>query len=145
MVDDKFDYRPGLKALNELGIISPLKDAGFNKKDIRALSKKLGLNTWDKPSFACLASRFPYGIKITKNRLETIEKGEDFLRSLGIKQFRVRYHNEIARIEVLKDDFKKIFSHSEKIIKEFKKLGFKYVTLDIQGYRSGSLNEVLDI
>jgi len=144
-VDDKFDYRPGLKALKELKVVSPLKDVGFNKKEIRALSKKMGLNTWDKPSFACLASRIPYGLKINKNRLKTIEKSEDFLRSLGVKQFRVRYHNEIARIEVLKDDFQKILSNSEKITNRFKKLGFKYITLDIQGYRSGSLNEVLVI
>jgi uncharacterized protein len=144
-IDDKFDYRPGLKALKELGVISPLKTVGFNKKEIRILSKNMDLETWDKPSFACLASRFPYGIKITKDRLKTVENAEDFLLSLGFKQFRVRYHNEIARIEVLKDDFKKIITNSESIIKKFKKLGFKYVTLDIQGYRSGSLNEVLDL
>ncbi len=144
-IDDNLDFRPGLKALKELGIISPLKDVGFNKSEIRILSKKIGLNSWNKPSFACLASRFPYGIKITKKRLETIEKAEEFIRLLGLNQFRVRFHNEIARIEVLKDDFQKILTHSEKIIKKFKKLGFKYVTLDIEGYRSGSLNEVLDI
>jgi len=141
--DDDFDYRPGLKALKELGIISPLKDAGFTKQEIRNLSKKIGLQTWNKPSFACLASRFPYKIKITKERLNSIEKAEDFIRSLKIKQFRVRFHNEIARIEVEKDEFKIILDNSENIVKHLKELGFTYITLDIQGFRSGSLNEVL--
>jgi uncharacterized protein len=143
--DDSMDYRPGIRALRELKIVSPLKDLKFSKNEIRTLSKKMGLITWNKPSFACLASRFPYGIKITKDRLETIEKAEDFIRNLDVKQFRVRYHNEIARIEVLKDDFNIILKNSEKIINYFKKLGFKYVTLDIEGYRAGSLNEVLNI
>jgi len=144
-LDDKFDYRPGVKALKELQIISPLKDLNFTKKEIRDLSKKIGLSTWNKSSFACLASRFPYGTTITKEELEKIEKAEDFIRKFGLKQFRVRHHDEIARIEVLKDDFNLILENSEKIISYFKELGFNYITLDIEGYRSGSLNEVLDL
>ena len=142
--DDKYDYRPGIKALTELNIISPLMNVGLKKGEIRELSKKMGLETWDKPSFACLASRFPYGTEITLDRLEIVEKSENLLKRLGFKQFRVRYYKEIAKIEVLKEDFKKIIENSEMINTEFKKNGFKYITLDIQGYRSGSLNEVLD-
>jgi len=144
-IDDTYDYRPGLKALKEQGIISPLKDIGFTKQEIRYLSKKIGLETWDNPSFACLASRFPYGIKITKNRLNSIEKAEDFIRSLGVKQFRVRFHNDIVRIEVKKDDFIHILDNSDIIVKYLKELGFTYITLDIEGFRSGSLNEVLNL
>jgi uncharacterized protein len=143
--DDEFDYRPGIKALKELKIVSPLKDLNFNKQEIRTLSKDIGLSTWNKPSFACLATRFPYGISITKEGLEKIEKSEDFIINLGVKQFRVRYHEEIARIEVLKEDFNIILKNSDKILRYFKELGFNYVTLDIEGYRSGSLNEVLDL
>jgi uncharacterized protein len=142
--DDVFDYRPGFKALKELGVISPLRDAGFTKEEIRTYSKVMDLNTWDKPAFACLASRFPYGTKITKEKLKMVEKSEDYIRSLGIKQFRVRYHENIARIEVLKKDFHIIIENSEKISKKFKELGFKYITLDIEGYRTGSLNEVIN-
>ena len=142
-VDDATDYRPGIKALEELDVVSPLKDAGLTKQEIKELSKAMHLDTWNKPSFACLASRFPYGIKITKSRLEQVEKAESFLHSLRIKQFRVRYHTEIARIEVSKDDFQLILTHSDEIVRKFKELGFKYITLDIEGYRSGSLNEVL--
>jgi len=141
-VDDASDYRPGMKALEELGVISPLKDVGLTKQEIKDLSRKMQLDTWDKPAFACLASRFPYGIEITKSRLEAVEKAESFLSSLDIKQFRVRYHNKIARIEVNKDDFQLVINHSNKIVKRFKELGFKYITLDIEGYRTGSLNEV---
>ena len=100
------------------------------------------LDSWNKPAFACLASRFPYGVEITKSRLEQVENAESFLYSIGIKQFRVRYHNKIARIEVDKNDFQPILLHSDEIVKEFKELGFKYITLDIEGYRTGSLNEV---
>jgi len=142
-IDDDADYRPGMKALKELCIVSPLIDVCLNKKEIRELSREMGLNTWDKPAFACLASRFPYGVEITRSKLEQVEKAESFLYNLGIKQFRVRYHNELARIEVLKDEFQTIFEHSNEIVKRFKELGFKYVTLDIEGYRKGSMNEVL--
>ncbi len=142
-VDDVFDYRPGADALNELGVISPLKDVGLTKQEIRYLSQSIHLDISDKPAFACLASRFPYGVEITKERLQQVESAEDFIFSLGIKQCRVRYHNEIARIEVTKDDIQTIISNAKKITKRFKKLGFIYITLDIEGYRTGSLNEVL--
>lgn len=140
--DDINDYRPGFKAIKELGVISPLKDAGLTKQKIRMLSKEMGLESWDKPAFACLASRFPYGTKITKKRLEIVEKAEGYIQNFGIKQYRVRFHNETARIEVLKEDFQKILDNSDKIANNFQKLGFKYITLDIQGYRAGSMNEV---
>jgi uncharacterized protein len=142
-VDDLSDYRPGMKALKELKVKSPLIDAKISKDEIRKLSKKLKLKSWDKPSFACLASRFPYGIIITKQRLNQIEKAEEFLHSLNIKQVRVRYYNETAKIEVLKQDFQKIIKNSAKIVNYFKELGFTYTTLDLKGYRTGSLNEVL--
>jgi len=140
-VDDTFDYRPGMKAIKELKVVSPLRDADLSKQEIKKLSKNMQLDTWDKPAFACLASRFPYGVKITKSKLEQVEKAESFLFSLDIKQYRVRYHGETARIEVLKNDFQKIFDHSDEIVNYFKKLGFKYTALDIEGYRTGSLNE----
>ena len=142
-VDDLNDYRPGMRALEELGVLSPLINVKLTKKEIRDLSKQMNLDTWNKPAFACLASRIPYGIGITKTRLMMIENAEDVLRSLSMKQFRVRYHNEMARIEVDKNDFQLVLNHSDKIVKRFKELGFKYITLDIEGYRTGSLNEVL--
>jgi uncharacterized protein len=142
-VDDATDYRPGMKALKELGVVSPMKDVGLTKQEIKELSRAMHLDTWDKPAFACLASRFPYGVEITKPRLEQVEKAESFLHSLAVKQFRVRYHTEVARIEVSKKDFQIILTHSDEIAKKFKELGFKYITLDIEGYRTGSLNEVL--
>jgi len=132
-----------MKALGELGVVSPLRDVGFTKQEIKELSKDMQLDTWDKPAFACLASRFPYGVKITKSKLMQVEKAESFLFSLGIKQFRVRYHDETARIEVFKNDFQKVLNHSEEITKYFKEIGFKYITLDMEGYRTGSLNEDL--
>jgi uncharacterized protein len=140
-VDDTSDYRPGKKALQELGIESPLQTVGFSKQEIRSLSHDLQLPTWDKPSFACLASRFPYGTRITQSRLQQVEAAETFLQDLGIKQFRVRYHDTIARIEVPNKDFNSILKHSETIVVKFKELGFTYIALDIQGYRTGSLNE----
>ena len=141
--DDIKDYRPGTKAIKELGVKSPLKEVGLTKKEIRELSHEMNLETWDKPVLACLASRLPYGIKITKKRLRQIELAEKFLSKLGLYQIRVRHHNMIARIEVIKEDFNKIFKQKEKIVNYFKKIGFTYVTLDIEGYRTGSLNEVL--
>jgi uncharacterized protein len=132
-----------MKALKELKVKSPLIDAKISKDEIRKLSKKLKLKSWDKPSFACLASRFPYGIIITKQRLNQIEKAEEFLHSLNIKQVRVRYYNETAKIEVLKQDFQKIIKNSAKIVNYFKELGFTYTTLDLKGYRTGSLNEAI--
>ena len=141
--DDVNDFRPGFRAIKELGVISPLKDADLTKKEIRDLSEEIGLVTWNKPSFACLASRFPYGIKITEEKLRQIERCEEIIRKLDILQFRVRYHEDIARIEVLKNDFQTVINNSEMITKKFKELGFRYVTIDLQGYRLGSLNEVL--
>ncbi len=143
--DDTFDYRPGARARSELGIQSPLKEVGLTKQEIRQLSVSLHLKSSEKPAFACLASRFPYGVKITKERLKQVEYAEEYLFSLGIRQCRVRYHDRIARIEVTPDDFPAILAHNQKIIKRFKTLGFTYITLDLEGYRIGSLNEVLDI
>lgn len=145
-IDDLGDYRPGLKALNELGIISPLKDAGMTKEDIRILSKEMSLPTWDKPAFACLSSRFPYGHEITKEKLETVDKAEQYLLDLGFKQVRVRYHDKIARIEISANERKKFFDETlmDKVYLEFKNLGFNYVTLDLKGYRTGSMNESLN-
>jgi uncharacterized protein len=142
--DDTFDYRPGARARSELQIRSPLKEVGLTKQEIRQLSASLRLKSSEKPAFACLASRFPYGVKITKERLKQVEAAEEYLFSLGIRQYRVRYHDHIARIEVSPDDFPNILAHAQKVIKRFKTLGFTYITLDLEGYRTGSLNEVLD-
>lgn len=141
-LDDMSDYRPGMKALTELGVRSPLKEAGLTKAEIRTLSEQEGLNTWDKPSFACLATRIPYGDEITTEVLSRIESAEEFIKSLGIRQFRVRTHKDIARIEVLPEDIAKIVSEENrvKISDRLKDLGYRYVTLDIEGYRTGSLN-----
>ena len=143
--DDTRDFRPGIRAAGEFRIRSPLKEAGFTKGDIRKLSKKLNLPTWNKPSFACLATRFPYGMKITKKNIIKVSKAEAFLRSFGITQVRVRHYDEIVRIEVLKDEMPKLLSEEvrDRIIKKFKKLGYIYITVDLQGYRTGSMNEVL--
>jgi uncharacterized protein len=143
--DDQHDFRPGTKALKDLGIISPLKDAGLTKKEIRMLSKQYGLETSDFPSFACLASRFPYHTKITTEKLRRIEHCEDVLRSIDIKQYRVRFHQDIARIEVEPRDFQKIIDNRELIINTFKERGFLYITLDLEGYRTGSLNKGLSL
>jgi uncharacterized protein len=142
--DDTFDYRPGARARKELGIRTPLKEVGLTKQEIRQLSSNLHLKSSGKPAFACLASRIPYGVKITRERLKQVETAEDYLFSLGIRQCRVRYHNHIARIEVPLDEIPTILTHTQKIIKRFKTLGFTYITLDLEGYRTGSLNEVLD-
>ena len=142
--DDTGDYRPGMKALAELGIKSPLLECGFTKSEIRELSKEIGLPSWNKPSAACLASRFVYGEEITAEKLQMVENAEDFLSELGFWQKRVRIHaDNLARIEVMPEDFEKILNAKEKINNYFRSLGFKYVTLDIQGFRSGSMNEVI--
>lgn len=143
-VEDIGDYRPGMKALSELGIVSPLLEAKFTKQEIRELSKELNLETWNKPAYACLASRFPYGEEITASKLNRVEKAESYLFTLGIEQLRVRYHDTIARVEVSNEDVHNILLHSKDIIKRFKELGFEYITLDLEGYRTGSLNEVLE-
>ncbi|MBA7511613.1 Pyridinium-3,5-bisthiocarboxylic acid mononucleotide synthase [subsurface metagenome] len=143
--DDISDHRPGMKALGELEIRSPLKEAMMTKEDIRYFSRKMSLRTWNKPSFACLASRFPYGKEITKEKLSIVDKAERFLRGLNFKQVRVRHHGEIARIELEKKDIGTFISKGllDKVIKKFKELGFLYVTLDLEGYRTGSMNEPL--
>jgi|WetSurMetagenome_2_1015567.scaffolds.fasta_scaffold00146_35 pyridinium-3,5-biscarboxylic acid mononucleotide sulfurtransferase len=141
--DDRFDYRPGATARKELDIKSPLKDVGLTKQEIRDLSAAMHLESSGKPAFACLASRFPYGTKITKARLKQVESAEEYLFSLGLRQCRVRYHDHIARMEVASDDLQTILAHAQQIVKRFKKLGFTYIALDLEGYRTGSLNEVL--
>jgi len=141
--DDLSDHRPGMRAVAEQGVRSPLKEAKLTKADIRALSKRLGLPTWNKPSLACLASRFPYGIRITSENLTVVDEAETFLRELGFHQLRVRHHDDIARIEVTEDDMEKLFQNREQIVERLKKLGYRYVTVDLQGYRTGSMNEVL--
>ena len=144
-LDDLDDFRPGNRAMKLFGIRSPLAEAKLTKHDIRAISRKLNLETADVPSSPCLASRLAYGLQISEERLNQIEKAEDFLRTLGLVEFRVRHHESIARIEVHQEDFKKITAepNRSRIIKKLKSLGFKYVAIDLQGFRSGSLNETL--
>lgn len=142
-LDDDSDYRPGIKAIRELGVLSPLQTVGLTKAEIREISKALGLPTWDKPSLACLASRFAYGDKITAERLRRIGDAESILFSAGFKQARVRIHGDIARIEVAPENFKKLLELREKIYREFNALGFSYITMDLKGYRTGSMNEQL--
>lgn len=143
--DDSGDYRPGRKAAGERGVRSPLLEAGFSKAEIREISKRIGLPTWDKPSYACLSSRIPYGTGITLDRLNMVEKAEKTLKGLGFRTLRVRYHGEIARIEVGSDDMERFIKNGvrETVVEKLKTLGFTYVTLDLQGYRSGSMNESL--
>ncbi len=142
-IDDLGDYRPGLKALEELNIISPLKECNLTKKDIRVLSKEMGLKTYNKPAFACLATRVPYNTRITEELLTKIEMSEQYLAGLGFNQFRVRVHENIARIEVGFDEIDKFFI--KEVLKntsnKFKEFGFEYVTLDMNGYEMGSMNK----
>ena len=144
-VDDLGDYRPGLRAIKELGVKSPLKEAGLTKAEIRILSREMGLPTWSKPSFACLATRIPYHEEITPKKLGMIEKGEQKLFSLGFDQVRVRLHGTIARIEIERDQFGKLLEPdvSEELNAYFHSLGFQYVTLDLGGYQMGSMNKSL--
>ena len=142
-MDDLGDYRPGLQAVRELGIRSPLREAGLTKDEIRALSRRMGLPTWNKPSFACLASRFPYGEEITVERLAHVEQAEQFLLDLGFGQVRVRSHGDLARIELCSADIPKAVEQREKIHVSLKGFGFAYVALDLLGYRTGSMNEGL--
>ena len=143
-MDDLGDYRPGLQAIRELGIRSPLREAGLTKDEIRDLSRRMGLPTWNKPSFACLASRFPYGEEITVERLGRVERAEKFLMDLGFGQVRVRSHGDLARIELFAADIPKAVEQREKIHATLKEFGFSYAALDLLGYRTGSMNEVLD-
>jgi len=142
-VDDLGDYRPGLKAKDEQGVRSPLQEAGLLKDEIRQLSKELGLSTWNKPSFACLSSRIPYGTKIERQKIDQLDQAEAYLIGLGFYQIRVRHHDEIARIEVLPDEMGKVLERHGEIYEKLKSIGFKYITLDLQGYRTGSMNEML--
>jgi uncharacterized protein len=145
-IDDLGDYRPGMQAIKQLGIISPLKDAGLGKDAVRKLSKQMGLPTWDKPAFACLASRFPYGEKITRDKLAMVDRAEQYLLNLGFKQVRVRHHGDTARIEVAESERLKFFDPElmDNVYKQFQKIGFAYAALDLKGYRTGSMNEVID-
>ena len=144
-IDDDGDYRPGRRAIRELGIVSPLHEAGLTKAEIRALSREMGLPTSDKPSFACLASRFPYGERITAVGLERVEKAEQWLldAGFGLAQLRVRSHGDMARIEVPPGDIPRLAERAAEITAAFKDFGFAYVALDLSGYRTGSMNEVL--
>lgn len=144
--DDVKEYRPGLRALKELDIKSPLKEIGIKKTEIREFSKVLGLPTWDKPSYACLLSRIPYNEEIKTEDLESIEKAELYLINLGYRAVRVRKHKDLARIELPKEEIARLINNNllEQVSKVLKGIGFRYVTLDMEGYRTGSLNEVLD-
>ncbi len=141
--DDLHDYRPGARACRELGIRSPLQEAGLSKAEIRQLSHELGLPTWNKPSMACLASRFPYGTAVTPVKLAQVEAAEELLKSLGFLQYRVRHHGSIARIEVLPQQMQLLCQVREMVVQELEALGFDYVALDLRGYRTGAMNEVL--
>jgi uncharacterized protein len=144
-ISDDSDYRPGNKALRELRVRSPLKEALLNKEDIRKLSKKLGLLTWNKPSQACLASRVPYGRKISPGLLRRIERAESVLRRLGFLQVRVRDYQQLCRIELFKKDIPLFLSYREQVVDKMRKLGYNYVTLDLEGFRSGSMNPTMRV
>jgi len=143
--DDERDFRPGMRAASEFHVRSPLMDAGFTKEEIRALSRDMNLPTWDKPPLPCLSTRFPYGTQITKEKVVRVGRAEKFLAGFGIRQLRVRDHNNIARIEVPRKDMPMFLDEeiSKQIMENFKALGYTYVTLDLQGYRMGSMNEPL--
>lgn len=142
-VDDRQDYRPGFQAVLELGVASPLLDAGLTKQDIRGLSRWMGLSTWDKPSLACLASRFPYGEPVTEGKLAMVAAAEGFLLGLGLSNVRVRVHGDLARIEADGSELETVICNRERICLELKRMGYAYVALDLEGYRTGSMNEVL--
>jgi len=143
---DLDDYRPGRKAAEELGVVSPILAAGLSKPEVRKLSRIVKLPTWDKPAFACLASRFPYMQEITEKKLRQVEEAEDFLRALGVGQCRVRHHGDLARIEVEADEIDRLMTRDREHILQFMTgLGFTYVTVDLMGYRQGSMNEVLPV
>ena len=145
-VDDLGDHRPGMQAARRMGVNAPLIEAGLTKEEIRQLSRELGLPTWNKPSFACLSSRFPYGDQITAEKLRQVDAAEAFLRSLGFRQFRVRHHDKLARIEIPLEEIPRLWEEGrhEKIAARFRDLGYFYVAVDLQGFRSGSMNEMLN-
>ncbi len=142
-LSDFDEHRPGIKACDEAGIWHPFVDVGITKSDIREMSKELGLSFWGKPSSACLSSRIPYGEAITKDKLLMVERAEEMLIKEGFAQVRVRMHGEIARVELLEDELERALDLRDIIVKKLKAIGFKYVTLDLEGYRSGSMDEVL--
>lgn len=143
--DDEDDYRPGSRARHELGVRSPLQEAGLSKQEIRLLSQEAGLSTWNKPAAACLASRISYGEEITREKLQMIDQAEEFLRSLGCRLVRVRLHRQLARIEVDPGEFSLILRHRGELAHLLKKIGFLYVTLDLAGYRTGSMNKMINV
>ena len=145
--DDTSDYRPGMKAAREVGIRSPLREAELSKSEIREISKEMGLPTWNKPSLACLASRFPYGDRITREKLKQVHAAEQALRDLGLRQVRVRHYGQTARIEVEENALPVLVDpkYRRRIVEEFRRLGYLYVTLDLEGYRSGSMNAPLRV
>jgi pyridinium-3,5-biscarboxylic acid mononucleotide sulfurtransferase len=143
--DDESDYRPGARAIAELGVSSPLREAGMTKDEVRALSRELGLPTWDKPAFACLASRVPYGDRIDAALMTRVEKAEEYLRALGLRQVRVRVHGGVARIEVAPEERRKLYSESvmDDAARAIRALGFEYVCMELGGYERGSLNRAI--
>jgi uncharacterized protein len=145
--DDTLDFRPGHRAAKEHRVLAPLLDAGMRKSEIRFLSQRVGLPTWNRPASACLASRVPYGTEVTPERLSLIERGEEALRELGFRQFRVRIHDKLARVEISPDEMPRALSPdiAAEIAKKLKSAGFTYVALDLEGYRQGSLNETLSL
>jgi uncharacterized protein len=147
IADDRSDHRPGARAAKRHNVCAPLADAGLTKLEIRRLSRELGLASWDKPSMACLSSRIPYGSEVTPEKLAMVEKAEDVLRGLGLRQYRVRHHGTIARIEVDPRDFEELLRSPlrEMLIEKIKAVGFQYVTLDLEGYRTGSMNEAVKL
>ena len=144
-VDDLTDFRPGQQAAREHGVRSPLVEAGLTKDDIRALSRQLGLPTWDKPAMACLASRIPYGTPVTVEALNRIAQAEEFIRSLGVRQLRVRHHDSVARIETDEAGMALLTPEANRraVVDRLRELGYRYVTLDLEGYKRGSLNQML--
>jgi pyridinium-3,5-biscarboxylic acid mononucleotide sulfurtransferase len=146
-VDDLGDYRPGQGAAKQHQVAAPLADAGLSKAEIRELSRQADLPTWDRPASACLSSRIPYGTPVTIENVKTVERGEEELKALGFRQFRVRFHGDIVRIEVARDEMERALTidMAQRFTAIFRALGFQYVTLDLEGYRQGSLNEVLKL
>jgi uncharacterized protein len=144
-LDDQGDFRPGQKAASDHQIVAPLLDAGLTKEEIRALARQAGLRIWDKPASACLSSRIEYGRPVTRETLDMVERGEDDLRALGFRQFRVRHHGEIVRIEIAREELERALdpAMAAEFTRIFKGLGFKFVTLDLEGFRSGSMNALL--
>lgn len=142
--EDLEDFRPGLRAARSLGVRSPLQEAGLTKAEIREISNELGLRTWDKPAYACLSSRFPYGTPITVEKLRQVAEAERFMRSLGFRNFRVRHHDTLARLELDPTDFSRVIELRNEVTRGLRAVGYSFVTLDLQGFRSGSLNEPLN-